>query len=120
MKTNFSTFFLVALAVLVGGAAAATEATPLQHNPFSRPPSEVTREPSPVVLADGSLQELELRATMVGLNNKLANVDGRILRPGDEVRGYTLIKIFEDRAVFAREGNNVTVYVKPDLVEGDD
>jgi hypothetical protein len=72
------------------------------------------------VLADGSVQEPELRATMVGLNNQLANVDGRILRPGDEVRGFTLLRIFEDRAVFSRGGKSVTVYVKPDMAEGDD
>lgn len=54
---------------------------------------------------------------MVGRVNRLANVDGRILKPGDEYRGYQLVAIHERYAVFERGGETTTVYVKPDREE---
>ena len=109
----------IAVLALVA-AANATEAPKLAHNPFARPPSEVTFPDRPILTSDGSAQELELRATMVGTRDRLANVAGKIIRPGDEVNGYRLVQVFEDRAVFARQGSRKTIYVKPDLEEDDE
>ena len=72
---------------------------------------------APVRNADGSTSAIELQATMVAVNDRLANVAGRILRPGDEVQGFTLLRIYEDRAVFSRQGHEQTIFVKPDLAE---
>ena len=74
----------------------------------------------PEARIDGDPSGLELRATLVGSRDKLANVAGKTLRPGDEIQGYTLVKVFEDRAVFARKGSRLTVYVKPELEEDDE
>ena len=100
--------------------AGATEPPALAHNPFARPPSVVTAPLRSQPQTDGSTQPLDLRATMVGTRDRLANVAGKTLRPGEEVQGYTLVQVFEDRAVFARQGNRLTVYVKPDLEEDDE
>ena len=85
----------------------------LSHNPFSRPPSDVI----PVVRevrddSDNTPETLPLLATMVGRVNRLANVGGRILKPGDNYQGYRLITINEDSVVFERRGETMTVYVK--------
>ncbi|MGI9248493.1 MAG: hypothetical protein ACR2QI_05730 [Woeseiaceae bacterium] len=93
----------------------------LSHNPFSRPSSEVTRDiPSPIERDDGDGVTLDLQATMVGNMSKLANVAGRILKPGDEIEGYLLVAIYEEYAVFRRDSNTITVYVKPHLAEDDE
>lgn len=114
-------FGLLALSMLLQCAAvSAAEPPQLAHNPFARPPSEMTIPVRPLPGTNESLQELDLRATLVASKDKLANVAGRILRPGDEVQGYTLLQVFENRAIFAREGNRVTIYVKPDLEQDDD
>lgn len=105
---------------LLGGQLCASEPRPLAHNPFSRPPSSLPVENRQQVLADGSIQALDLRATMVTATAGLANVSGRILRPGDEEQGYVLLKVFEDRAIFIREGQQLTVYVKPLLIDDDE
>ena len=114
-------FLVAALASGVAFTASATEPPALAHNPFTRPPSERTIEQQAFT---GDAQDaptiLELRATMVASNDSLANVGGRTLRPGDEVQGYRLQKVYEDRAVFVRDGRRLTVYVKPDLVEEDE
>lgn len=101
--------------------ASAAESPDLVNNPFARPPSErLGPPPSARELPDGTVQVLELRATMVGTRGRLANVGGRVLRPGDDIQGYTLVKVYEDRAVFSRMGKQQTIYVKPDPVEEDE
>lgn len=100
----------------------AADAPPdLSHNPFSRPSSEVVREEMITVENDdGSPVSLPLQATMIGRVNRLANVGGRILKTGDEYRGYRLTKIQEQYVEFARNGQITTVYVKPLLAEDDE
>ena len=98
----------------------AAEPPSLAHNPFARPPSEVAIPARPLLRTDGTTLPLDLRATLVSSNDKLANVAGKVIRPGDEVDGYTLLQVFEDRAVFRKAGNRLTIYVKPDLEEDDE
>ena len=105
----------IAIALLLGTIASANEPPTLKSNPFARPPSAAITPIQSELRHDGDPSGLELRATMVGSGGNLANVAGRTLRPGDDYQGYTLVRVFEDRAVFARQGRRVTVYVKPDL-----
>ena len=119
---NISRYFNLAIAVtvLVEGSTSASEAQDLANNPFARPPSEVSRDIRNSVQADGISVPLDLRATMVGTTDKLANVGGRVVRPGDEIQGYTLLQVFEDHAIFVRDSNRLAIYVKPHLVEDDE
>lgn len=112
--------FLALVTLLQPPAVHATESQPLTHNPFSRPPSEVTVGVRAPVSTDGTVRELDLRATLVATQDKLANVGGKILRPGDETQGYTLLQVYEDHAVFTREGRRLTIYVKPDPKDDDE
>ena len=112
--------FLVLLPPSFRIADAAEVPPALSHNPFSRPPSEVIRDIRPDPAGKGRINfVLELQATMIGSVNKLANVGGRILKPGDEVHGYVLVAIHEQYAVFRKNGEDTTVYVKP-LAEDDE
>ena len=110
----------IALTVMVDASTSASEPQELANNPFARPPSAVAMEIRNPVQADGSPAPLDLRATMVGTTDKLANVGGRVVRPGDEIQGYTLLQVFEDHAIFGRDSNRLAIYVKPHLVEDDD
>jgi hypothetical protein len=111
---------LILAAALQSSVARADEAPRLSHNPFARPPSEVTVPIRTQPGRDGATPELDLRATMVATNSKLANVGGRTVRPGDDVQGYTLLQVFEDRAVFSRGDKRLTIYTKPDPEEDDE
>ena len=117
MKTTSATVssltLLLAALPLVGIAADSPPS--LSNNPFSRPPSAVipAQRPDPGD-DDNTNQALQLQATMVGSASRLANVDGRVLQPGDEYRGYRLRAIHEGYAVFERAGQRITVYVKPE------
>lgn len=111
---------LILATLLQSSVASANEAPRLSHNPFARPPSVATVPIRTQPGRDGVTQELELRATMVASNSKLANVGGRTVRPGDDVQGYTLLQVFEDRAVFSRGDKRLTLYTKPDPEEDDE
>jgi len=112
---------IIGCLLLLAAHIVVAEPPKLAHNPFSRPSSERT-SPQPAAFAnsDAPRQALDLRATLVGTRNRLANVGGRIVRPGSEVDGYTLLKVYENHAVFSRQGKQETIYVKPDPVENDE
>ena len=98
---------------------ATAEPPPLSNNPFARPPT-LPAPDGPIATDERSATPLRLVATMVGGGYGIANVEGRVLRPGDEIRGYRLKRVFEDRAVFTRNENDIVVYVKPEMEEEDE
>lgn len=121
---RFATTLLIVSALVTTACpshAATDEPPALTHNPFSRPPSVVPREVRSVVESDdGTGPTLALQATMVGRASRLANVAGRILKPGDEVEGYLLVAVHEEYAIFKRDGKPLTVFVKPHLADDDE
>lgn len=111
----------VACAMTLTVFAYASEPPSIEHNPFARPPSELIADSrSPNQGERVTPVSMELRATMVTARGSLANIAGKILSPGDEVQGYTLVRVFEDRAIFDFEGRPVTIYVRPEPGENDD
>jgi len=120
MKTT--TLFCVALFVICPiTAMAQDEPTKLRNNPISRPASDFIVDDRIFSMSDESVSAtLELQATMIGSVNKLANVGGQIIKPGDEIQGHVLVSIHERYAVFSRNGELTTVYVKPELAKDDE
>lgn len=117
MKSLKLTFVLFAFACPVSSVAQDGPPT-LRNNPFSRPPSDVIIDDRVSVRTEEAVNsDIVLQATMIGTATRLANVDGRILKPGDEIQGHLLVAIHEQYAVFRRNGNDMTVYVKPELAE---
>ncbi len=105
---------LTGLASVLSVVASAAEPPPISHNPFSRPPSiAIVDARSPSQRQDDLPGAMDLRATLVASNDRLANVAGEILRPGDDVQGYTLLYVYEDRAIFEQQGRQFVIYVKP-------
>lgn len=107
------------LLVFTALPAQAAEPPPLKHNPFTRPPSRVVVE----VPRDATQRwtgELVVTATIVSSGGRSARVAGRVLEEGDEIHGYRLVRVHEDRAVFERNGDRQTVYVKPDREQDDE
>ena len=104
--------------LLLVASVAVAGPPPLENNPFSRPPAPLIREESRSE-GDAISTPLIVIATMVSSTTALANIEGRVMRPGDEINGYLLKRVYEDRAVFERDGNDLTVYVKPELEQDD-
>ncbi len=109
-----------ALLVLLPAAVALGDDAPaLEHNPFSRPPSKVVGEVE-VPGRPTTVGEVVLTATMVTAGKGMAHVNGLVLRPGDQIYGKRLLRVYEDRAVFLENGKEATVYVKPAQDEDDE
>ena len=110
--------FVLTIALLLCASAVLADPPPLRNNPFSRPPAPLISE---AVRPEGdtNTSPLIVIATMVSSTGAFANIEGQVKRPGEEVRGYLLKHVYEDRAVFERDGNELTVYVKPELEEND-
>ena len=105
---------LILIALVAGTVAAQEEPPVLRNNPFSRPASDVVIDDRVSIPSEErEVFAIELRATMIGSVNKLANVGGQILRTGDVVQGYRIAQIHEQYVVFERDGYALTVYVKP-------
>jgi len=109
---------VLVLALVLCANVVVAEPPPLRNNPFSRPPAPMVRED---VRNDGDATNTPLIviATMVSSTSAIANIEGQVMRPGQEINGYLLKRVYEDRAVFERDGNELTVYVKPELDEDD-
>lgn len=106
---------------LACSAAHPADPAPLRSNPFERPASAtvvpaVGTAEAPIAVGDS----IELRATMVGDHTALADVGGRILRPGDVIDEFELVAVSEDRATFRYRDRTVTVRVKPTLDGSDE
>ena len=84
----------------------------IQKNPFTRPGYTADR-PLPTTLEQRreELEPLELKATLIAGRRALANLSGEILAPGDEFRGYRLLRVSEGRAVLIRDGQTTTLDV---------
>jgi hypothetical protein len=100
-----------ALGTAASDAADGTAAVPLRSDPFAMPElerplaagehdrrSEPSAEWSPV-----------LRGILIGDRASLVDLGGVVLRPGQETRGWRLLEVRLDEAVFARDGQSVVL-----------
>ena len=102
-----------------GWQAAAAAAEPIAKNPFTRPGYTADR---PLPAAPGveveDFREIELKATLISGRRSFANLNGEILAPGEEFRGYRLLRVSEGQAVLSRDGETLTLRVRdPDKDE---
>lgn len=109
------------LITCIANLAIADTPSVLTHNPFARPSSSSPGiNELPLTSNSNPAVPIDLRATLVSGQGKLANVAGRIMRPGDEIQEIRLIEVYEDHAVFVQSGRRLTVYVKPKPEEEDE
>jgi hypothetical protein len=107
-------------AVLAGLAQSSfSQAEKLQHDPFARPGLsglQHARQAEPrgngKATAAGPRPKLKLLAVMVAGPNSMANVDGVMVRIGDEVNGYRLVDVSERNAVFEKNKTRFSVSLR--------
>ena len=86
-----------------------------KRNPFKQMELEQKKPPVPSredKRSDKTSEPLALRATIVSNHNSKANVGGIIVGIGEEVNGYRLLSVKQDRAVFIYDEQKVTVLVE--------
>jgi hypothetical protein len=95
-----------------------SQAEKLQHDPFARPALsglQQARQPEPrgnveVTVAAPS-PRLKLLAVMAAGPDSIANVDGVMVRIGDEINGYRLVEVYESNAVFEKNKTRYSVSI---------
>ena len=100
---------LAALACAQGRAD--TDAPHLHINPF-QPPPQATADSGAGGRESGSA--LEVRGVMVAGEHSLANIGGRIIGLGQEIGGYRLILVTEDKVVLAHGNLRRTLALRTD------
>jgi len=102
---------IFALPVLFAGAVVAEETVyMLQSNPFARPFVEKSTKAKPILAPEpSSLKDFGLRATMVTKGASFANVGGMILGIGEEIEGYRLVSVEDQKAVFSKGDEFITL-----------
>ena len=112
--------FSIITTLIVAGFAwdVGAAAEPIEKNPFTRPGYTADRPlPNNLEQQREELEPLELKATLIAGRRALANLSGEILEPGDEFRGYRLLRVREGEAVLIREGQTTTLQVRDESKE---
>src|SRR5712691_3731843 len=98
----------------------------LQHDPFARPALaglQHASRPGPARNGEptaASTRRLKLQAVMVAGPKSIANVDGTMVRIGDQIYGYRLVEVHERGAVFEKNKTRVAVSIRRDAGQDND
>ncbi|MDO8596483.1 MAG: hypothetical protein Q7R45_07650 [Sulfuricaulis sp.] len=105
------------LVCLTGLAEA--QADGLKHDPFVRPvlaPRPASAAPAPANTVKAPLPEPvwkpELRAIMMAGPKSIVNVEGALVRIGEQIDGYRLVEVHEETAVFVNNNKRVTLSLR--------
>ena len=110
------TILTLLLAALPWGVGNTSE--PIAKNPFTRPGYTADRPlPATVEQRLEILEPLRLKATLIAGSKTLADINGEILAPGDEIQGHRLIRVNEGEAILRKDGDFLTLSVYDDTGE---
>ncbi len=90
---------------------------PLRHNLFARPSLAALAAVPPAAAAPAPGPEAawhpRLKAVMVAGSASLANIDGTLVKIGEELDGYRLVHVAEGEAVLYRNGQRYLLTMAP-------
>jgi hypothetical protein len=99
--------------------ALADESLPLRNDPFSRPQLAAMASKNPAIAGLGTTTSPEagplvtwaprLKAVLVAGDRSLVNLDGTIVRLGEEVDGYRLVQVQDREAIFKKEKQRIVL-----------
>ena len=98
----------------------------LQHDPFARPALtglQHASRPGPARNGEptaAATRRLKLQAVMVAGPKSIANVNGTMVRIGDQIYGYRLVEVHERGAVFEKNKARFVVSIRRDAARAPD
>ena len=94
----------------------------LKHDPFARPLLTQPTVNSTLATSNNTSGETaieievqwnpKLSAVMVAGKNSLVNIDGKIIRMGEETDGYRLVKVKDSEATFSRGSKRIILHIE--------
>ena len=91
-----------------------TAAETMQHDPFARPlitNLSTTNTTTAETVVEEVIWNPALTAVMVAGKNSLVNVDGVIVKLGEEIDGYRLIEVKDYQAIFKKGRKRVVLTI---------
>lgn len=116
----FNSVATIYLISLTGFARAENpdETTSIRHDPFQRPVLFSNSAHLNVIQQPTEAAESNWTPTLTMIlragRNSMVNVDGQIVKLGERIRGYTLIKVHERSAIFSKQGQTVLLNLDDD------
>lgn len=112
MTTHLSRIGVILISVCFYLTAVAGET--LHHDPFIRPlltSLPIINAKAADVTVEEAIWNPALTAVMVAGKNSLANVDGVIVKLGDEIDGYRLMQVKDYEAIFKKGNKRVVLTI---------
>jgi hypothetical protein len=115
MMAKLSSSILLAASLFIAMPAFSTEVgmpLHLSRDPFAHPVLvQVPAAPTAVKVddADAWKDKIHLQAIMITPKWAIANVNGKLITPGESVEGYKLVKVMERKALFRKDGRDILV-----------
>jgi hypothetical protein len=108
---------ICALVLLFGWSGPGSAAAPaLKRDPFEEP--AVIKEQRSVLtgqrISEYGVWKPDLRATMRSSSGAMANIDGKIIKVGEEVAGFLLVDVSERSAIFEKYGKRIVISMDED------
>ena len=99
-----------------------SRAMTLRNNPFSQPEKQAVaaKQEGNVNKQENTTPTKKLRAVIVSDIMPMANLDGQIIKIGEEVDGYKLLAVKEAEAVFEWQGEKHTLTLRNNDLEKTD
>lgn len=88
MSPLFKQFVIFIMLLFMTAAYAESNSIGLKKNPFKRPAFSSDKNNTSFTTKGSLGEELNLRAVMFAGENSLVNVDGNIIRIGEEIHGW--------------------------------
>ncbi|HYT15520.1 MAG TPA: hypothetical protein VEL80_03930 [Burkholderiales bacterium] len=126
--TRVRALFSFGLAAVLAGLpkSSFSQGGKLQHDPFARPALaglQHASRPGPGRNGEptaASTRRLKVQAVMVAGPESIANVNGTMVRIGDQVYGYRLVEVHERGAVFEKNKALFAVSIRRDAAQAPD
>ena len=116
--------YLACTAVAVLGCAAGVAHAQVDgptHDPFVRPAASMRRpERGGETVQPGAEEPWKptLRAVMLAGAASMVDVDGTVVRIGEEIGGYRLVEVHEEEAVFEKSGKRYVLKIASHVDNG--
>ena len=112
MRQFYNSVVILVIMIFMTVAHAESGSISLKKNPFKRPVFVSDKNKTSFATTSSLGDELDLRAAMFAGKNSLVNIGGNIVRIGEEINGYRLMSVLEDKVIFSKNNSLFTISLK--------
>ena len=117
MNTVIKYLLIMIAQVAFASSAVANEKFDIKNDPFKRPDhilktSSSKQHPSGKTTTKSKLILKAILQSNNDANDSMANINGNMLKIGESIEGYRLIRIDAKKAILKRKGKKITLFLE--------